>query len=170
MTPQENQRSARFVADTMLGRLAKWLRILGYDTRYDPALDDDALLRIAQAEDRILLTRDHALARRGGPYAFLVDHEDLIHQLRAIRERFGDPTDAPFSRCPVCNARLTVVSREAVALHVPAFIWQQHERFHRCPECGRIYWPGTHFERMRSVLQALEIQVLGTDDGQGLRA
>lgn len=170
MTPQENQRSARFVADTMLGRLAKWLRILGYDTRYDPALDDDALLRIAQAEDRILLTRDHALARRGGPYAFLVDHEDLIHQLRAIRERFGDPMDAPFSRCPVCNARLTVVSREAVALHVPAFIWQQHERFHRCPECGRIYWPGTHFERMRSVLQALEIQVLGTDDGQGLRA
>lgn len=166
MTPQENHCSARFVADTMLGRLAKWLRILGYDTRYDPALDDDALLRIAQAEDRILLTRDHALARRGGPYAFLVDHEDLIHQLRAIRERFGDPTDAPFSRCPVCNARLTLVSREAVAPYVPAFIWQQHERFHRCPECGRIYWPGTHFERMRSVLQALELRA---DDGQGPR-
>lgn len=170
MTPLENPRSARFVVDTMLGRLAKWLRILGYDTRYDPALDDDALLRIAQAEGRILLTRDHALARRGGPRAFLVDHEDLILQLRMIRERFGDPADAPFSRCPVCNARLTIVPRESVALHVPAFIWQQYERFHRCPECGRIYWPGTHFERMRSVLRALEIHDFEIEDGQGLRA
>lgn len=170
MTPQERPCSARFVADTMLGRLAKWLRILGYDTHYDPALDDDALLRIAQAENRILLTRDHALARRGGTHAFLVDHEDLISQLRMIRERFGDPGDAPFSRCPVCNARLVAVPREAVVSHVPAFVWQQYERFHRCPACGRIYWPGTHFERMRAVLRALEIHPLGIDDGQGLRA
>jgi len=169
MTPLEGHRSARFVADTMLGRLAKWLRILGYDTRYDPALDDDALLRLAQAEGRILLTRDHALARRGGPHAFLVDHEDLLQQLRTIRERFGEPADAPFSRCPVCNARLVMVPREAVTPHVPAFVWRQHERFHRCPECGRIYWPGTHFERMRSVLQALEIRDLGFDDGPGCR-
>ncbi|MCS7251893.1 MAG: Mut7-C RNAse domain-containing protein [Anaerolineae bacterium] len=169
MMLSEDHRSARFVVDTMLGRLAKWLRILGYDTRYDPTLDDDALLRIAQAEDRILLTRDHALARRGGPHAFLVDREDLIQQLRAIRSCFGEPRDAPFSRCPVCNARLTPVPREAVALHVPAFVWRQYEHFHRCPECGRVYWPGMHFERMRSVLQALEIHDPGIDDGQGLR-
>lgn len=170
MTPLEHRRSACFVADTMLGRLAKWLRILGYDTHYDPSLDDDALLRIARAEGRILLTRDHALARRGGPHAFFVDQEDLVLQLRAIRERFGEPADAPFSRCPVCNARLTAVSREAVAPHVPAFIWQQHERFHRCPACGRVYWPGTHLKRMRSVLRALEIDDVGTDDGRGICA
>ena len=165
-----NSGSARFVADTMLGRLARWLRILGYDTHYDPALDDDALLRIAQAEDRILLTRDHALARRGGPSAFLIDHDDLLAQLQAIRQRFGDPPDAPFSRCPVCNARLVPVPREAVAAYVPAFVWQQHERFHRCPSCDRIYWPGTHFERMQAVLRALQIRCAPLEDHEGLRS
>lgn len=164
-----NPRSVRFVADTMLGRLAKWLRILGYDTHYDPSLDDDALLRIAWAEDRILLTRDHALARRGGPLAFLIEHDDLIDQLQAIRQRFGEPPDAPFSRCPVCNARLLAVPKEAVALCVPAFIWQHHDRFHRCPQCGRIYWPGSHFERMQTVLRALGGDRLRAGDGEGPR-
>jgi len=141
--------SPKLLADGMLGRLAKWLRILGYDTAYDPRLDDNELVRRARAEGRWLLTRDHELAERRGVHSLLVESEHLLPQLMQVRSHLGRAKGRPFSRCPVCNTPLEKVSSEEVQGRVPQFILQSHRRFRRCPSCDRIYWPGTHWKRMQ---------------------
>jgi len=136
----------------MLGTLAKWLRILGYDTLYDPALDDDQLVRIARAEKRVLLTRDLQLAERRGVHVLLVADERLEDQIRQVLSDLKLVPDQSFSRCPVCNGALDVVDREAVRAHVPAYVAQTHRAFRRCADCERIYWRGTHWQRMEQNL------------------
>ena len=132
----------------MLGTLAKWLRILGYDTLYDPAQDDDRLVRIARAENRVLLTRDHQLAERRGVHVLLVADERLEDQIRQVLMDLQLVPDQSFSRCPVCNGALEVADREVVRAQVPAYVAQTHTAFRRCPDCERIYWRGTHWQRM----------------------
>ena len=132
----------------MLGTLAKWFRILGYDTLYDPALDDDQLVRIARADNRMLLTRDKQLAERRGVRVLLVTDEHLEDQIRQVLSVLQLVPDRSFSRCPVCNGALEVADREAARAHVPAYVAQTHKAFRRCPDCERIYWRGTHWKRM----------------------
>lgn len=144
----------------MLGTLAKWLRILGYDTLYDPALDDHQLVRQARAEGRVLLTRDRELARRRGMRALLINSERLDDQIRQVLQDLGlgidrFKTDGP-SRCPVCNEVLATMDRQTARARVPAYVAQTHQQFKHCPGCRRVYWRGSHWQRMDGFLDQLE--------------
>lgn len=132
----------------MLGTLAKWLRILGYDTVYDPDLDDHQLVRLARAEDRVLLTRDQELAMRRGVRVLSVKSEDLDDQVRQVLVELELETDRSFSRCPACNEPLQTLDRESAQERVPAYVAQTRKRFKSCPKCRRVYWRGTHWRRM----------------------
>lgn len=146
----------RFLCDAMLGRLAHWLRILGYDTAYSN-MDDHALARQARAEGRILLTRDTQLAQRRGIQALLITSDGLEEQIRQVLTTFGLRPQDTFSRCPVCNARLQTLSREAAQVRVPLHVSQTHDTFQECPACRRVYWPGSHWTRIRQRLDAMDI-------------
>jgi uncharacterized protein with PIN domain len=143
----------------MLGRLAKWLRILGFDTAYDPVLDDHALLRLARAEGRVLLTSDRELARRPGAQSLLIEDMDLEAQLRQVVGALHLYPDAAFSRCPVCNALLEALGREAVRDRVPAHVLRKYTEFRHCPHCDRVYWPGTHRAQMLEIIDRLSGQL-----------
>ncbi len=147
----------RFLADAMLGRLARWLRYLGYDTAYDARAGDAALAGRALREGRTLLTRDHGLLERWPlSGAVLVESDRPSDQLRQVvntldlawrgRER---------TRCTVCNGILRPLPAEEARDRVPAFVFATRDRFTRCPDCGRIYWEGTHAARMREALELI---------------
>jgi len=148
--------AVRFLADRMVGRLAKWLRMLGYDTAY-PDADDGALVRLAQREGRILLTRDTRLCRRRdlGPHLF-IESDHVLEQLRQVLTTFRlDPRAAVGPRCAHCNGPLEPVGRAEAAGAVPAFVLASHAAFGRCRGCGRLYWPGTHWERIEATVRRL---------------
>jgi uncharacterized protein with PIN domain len=141
----------------MLGTLAKWLRILGYDTRYDPDRDDHQLVRLARAEDRVLLTRDRELSRRRGVRSLLIASQDLDEQCLQVvtdLELDLDP-DRSYSRCPVCNEALERLEYDQAQARVPAYVARTRRSFKICPACHRIYWRGTHWQRMERRLARL---------------
>ncbi len=140
----------------MLGTLAKWLRILGYDTLFQPELNDHQLVRLARAEDRVLLTRDRELARRRGVRVLLVDSEYLDDQVVQVLSEFGLSARRSFSRCPVCNEPLVAIDRQTARARVPAYVARTQETFKVCPACQRVYWRGTHWQRMADRLARFE--------------
>ncbi|MEW6544698.1 MAG: Mut7-C RNAse domain-containing protein [Nitrospirota bacterium] len=153
-------RPRAFLADAMLGRLARWLRMLGYDTAYERALPDHTLIERVLLEDRWLLTRDGYLVKRKvlrGRHTLLAS-DDLGDQLRQlqrelqIRLALDDRTDP---RCVVCNRLLEPLAHEEATLRVPPFVAAQHRTFVRCPGCRRIYWPGTHWTHVQGRLARL---------------
>jgi len=136
----------------MLGTLAKWLRILGYDTLFDPGLDDHQLVRLARAEGRILLTRDQELSQRRGLQVLLIASENLDEQINQVLTELELEPNRSFSRCPVCNELLETVDRKAVRSKVPTYVAQMHNTFKNCPACQRVYWRGTHWRQMEDHL------------------
>lgn len=140
----------------MLGTLAKWLRLLGYDACFDPALDDHELVRLARAEDRVLLTRDRELARRPGVRVLLVEPEALDEQVRQVLADLHLAPEHSFSRCPVCNEVLAPLGAEAARDRVPAYVARTHDTFKFCPACQRVYWRGTHWQKMDEFLTHLD--------------
>ena len=159
---QERDTSAnqppRFLADAMLGRLATWLRILGYDTKY-ARVADAALVERARAESRILLTRDTALVRRRSlPRHLFVESDHVSEQLRQVVRTLGlRLADPPPRRCLRCNVVVEPRAKAEVVARVPDFVWSQHESFWGCPTCGRVYWAGTHRRKMDEAIQALMV-------------
>ena len=135
---------ARFVADVMLGRLARWLRALGYDTVYAPDAPDARLLGLALREGRRLLTRDAALARRARESGLLIREDDLDGQLREVVAGCGLAARSPLTRCLECNGVLRPVSPDEVRDRVPPYTLATQRAFRACPGCGRVFWPGTH--------------------------
>ncbi len=138
----------RFLADHMLGRLATWLRLLGYDAAYLPGVDDPELARIARAQDRILLTRDVELTRRRGLRAVLVASDRVEEQLRQLKRDLKLSVQEAFSRCAICNVPLEQVDGDTVRAAVPPYVLQTQDQFRRCPRCARVYWRGTHWAHM----------------------
>ncbi len=140
----------RFVVDTMLGRLARWLRAMGYDTLYPGQCADRHLLHLALAEERILVTRDRRLARLAHPMACLIRSERVDDQIvEAVAALALAPVEAEWlSRCLECNARLEPREKARLAGLVPEHIFAAHAEFMSCPGCGKIYWSGTHAGRM----------------------
>jgi uncharacterized protein len=143
----------RFVVDAMLGRLARWLRVLGYDTLYFSNADDAALVRRALAEDRILLTRDVELARRRGVRMILISDDRVENQLREIVKILQLSADGAFSRCVNCNAPLIEFERAQARDLVPPYVFATQTRFRRCGGCGKVYWRGTHWAHMLATLE-----------------
>ena len=154
----------RFLADAMLGKLAEWLRILGYDTLAAEDLsimDDDYLLDIAEDEGRVLLTKDVELyerAKKEGISAVLVEGNDVEHQLAfLVKEGLIELREVPsLERCPKCNGVLKRVSKEEVKGLVPMGVYMSHDEFWVCTNCGQIYWKGSHWKRMKEFVERVK--------------
>jgi uncharacterized protein with PIN domain len=149
----------RFIADRMLGRLARWLRILGIDTHYANDIDRATLIRIAKDEGRTILTRSRKFneLKHIPPY-YLVQSGELDGQIAELILHFKGLNAAgkPFSRCIECNEKLEVAAKEDVKGLVPPAAFHSHQEFKRCRSCGRTYWAGTHVDRMRERLEPLK--------------
>ena len=139
----------------MLGRLARWLRVLGYDTWYDIAVADPELVRLADEEQRMLLTRDRRLLRDLRPERALEIREDVpLQQLREVVQALALPPPAAlFTRCLLCNAPLREIPREQALPQLPAGVQDLAGPVLRCPACSRLYWEGSHVRRMREALE-----------------
>ncbi len=150
----------------MLGSLARWLRVLGFDVHYDPRLDDAGLVERAAAEERMILTRDTRLIRRRrARHHLLVRSEAVEEQLRQVLDELGLELmpDRLLGRCLRCNEPLVELSAEAARDQVPPYVALTQKRFRRCPACHRIYWRATHVERMHRRLQAMGLAILPED-------
>jgi hypothetical protein len=147
----------RFVVDSMLGKLAKWLRILGFDSIYARRMEDRELITLAFREKRILLTRDRRLSRNWIVKTVLVRSEFVEEQLCEVIKRLGlDMEKGLLSRCPLCNLPLIEIQKEEVKGRVPRFVYQTYNEFWRCDGCGRYYWEGTHWENIRKRVDGLK--------------
>jgi uncharacterized protein with PIN domain len=140
----------RFIADAMLGKLARWMRTLGCDVEYFNDIGDAELVKKAVAEERIILTRDTLLLKRRAAKgrSFFVEGDHVAAQLRQVAERFGLPGRPVLTRCLRCNRPLERLDKEAAKDRVPPYVFETQEEFSRCPSCGRVYWAGTHRLRM----------------------
>ena len=151
----ESASPPRFVVDQMLGRLTRWLRLLGYDALYASGMDDAEIARLARAQGRVILTRDMELARRQGVVSLLIESQNLSQQVAQVVRRFAPPPEATLSRCPICNCLLEDVDRELARTHVPPYVFATQERFRHCPACGRHFWRGTHWPRISRRLASM---------------
>lgn len=147
----------RFIADAHLGGLARLLRMTGFDTLYDNHFRDDEIERIARVQGRIVLTRDRELLKRRG-----ITHGCYVHalrspqQLREIIDRLDLARDArPFTLCLCCNAPLHAIEKHRVAAMLPPTVRDHYERFSVCDLCHRVFWEGSHWRRMRSIVDGL---------------
>lgn len=149
MTPE-------FAADRTLGKLAKWLRLMGFDTLFEGDAAGGGF-REAAGRNRILLTRMRR--RRGAPAAetIFIESDDPRQQIREVIAHLNlDPSLLePFSRCLRCNQKLDNIDPVDAYGRVPDYIWETHADFSRCPGCGRIFWPGSHVQRSRRQLAKL---------------
>ena len=140
----------------MLGRLALWMRVAGYDVSYESAIEDSSLVKMALKEGRVILTRDTLLVKRKalrGRY-FFVKYDLVFEQLRQVVSEFGIDKERRFTRCVRCNALLEDAPKESVKEKVPSYVYSTQESFSICPSCKRIYWAGTHRQEMEKVLEA----------------
>jgi uncharacterized protein len=156
----------RFVLDGHLGRLAAYLRMLGFDVVYRNNFDDDELAQIAEEEERILVTRDRRLLmRKTVRYGYCPRSLDSSEQLVEAARRFGLAGQIiPFRRCLRCNTLLEPVSKEAVLDQLEPLTRLYYDEFHRCPACGQVYWKGSHYEHMLELIE----QIRGLPGSRGL--
>ena len=156
-------RPPRFVCDVHLGQLARYLRMLGLDTRYDTDHADPTLARISAEEDRVLLTRDVGLLQRSRvQLGAFVRAEAPRRQLAEIVQRFELSDDAmPLTRCLNCNVELELAAPEAIDEQVPPRAREAYDEFVHCSSCDSVYWAGTHVEQMQ---QLIEDVTAPTDD------
>jgi hypothetical protein len=147
----------RFAADAMLGRLARWLRLLGFDCAYDAEIADEEIVRLARSERRTLLTRDRRLPEEWWiREIYLVREEDIRRQLVEVIERFDLASSVRvLTRCSECNRVLNRVTRAHVSGRVPPRALELHDVFSECPACGRVYWEGSHASRIRALAERL---------------
>lgn len=139
----------KFIADVMVGKLARWLRILGIDVAYSNTYEDDEILRLAEIEGRVILTRDRPLAARARKSpCLLIKSDHYKEQVQQVVRTFGLTEFQIFSRCIECNSLLKDVDKEEVFEKVPPFVYLTQERFALCPNCRRVYWHGTHTEEI----------------------
>ncbi len=144
----------------MLGRLARWLRILGYDTAYEKVITDEMLIERVVREDRWLLTRDGRLAQRKvlrGRHT-LIASDDVAGQLHQLHRDLTIDLDVNHQRgyrCADCNVVLMSISHDDAAPLVPPFVAQEYREFLQCPHCRRVFWPGTHWHDLGRRLTAI---------------
>jgi hypothetical protein len=148
----------RFILDVHLGRLAEYLRLLGFDTLYRNDYDDPELAQVAGREERILLTRDLGLLKRSlvlyGAYVRATDPQQQVIEVLG-RFDFFDKI-APFRRCSRCNGLLQSVTKEEILAQLQPATQRQHDEFQRCQGCGQIYWKGSHFGRMQQFIARIQ--------------
>ncbi len=144
----------KFIVDSMLGKLAKRLRLLGFDTAYDAALSDRAILKTSKDENRIVVTRDKGISKIHGAKVFLIVSTDLQEQLREFYKLAGirPGGQVPFSRCSECNSPVREVSKEEIKNIVPKRVYETMDKFAYCDKCKKAYWQGSHYEKLKKEL------------------
>jgi uncharacterized protein len=146
----------KFIADVMLGRLAKWMRLLGFDVLYDRTMNDNEIIRVSLTQGRMILTRDTGLVAR--PLAsnhVFIESDNVRQQLEQVLTTLHITSTPGFlTRCSLCNSFLSPVIKQEVRDLVPPYVYEKYDGFLRCEKCGKIYWKGTHVRRMK--LQEVE--------------
>jgi hypothetical protein len=152
---------ARFVLDNHLGKLATYLRMLGFDTLYHNNFQDDELAELASKERRILLTRDRGLLmRRSIEYGYFVRSMDAKEQLVEVIQQYEIINQVrPFERCLRCNERLKHVEKIQILDRLEPLTQKYYNEFSICPDCEKIYWKGSHYERMQGFIRTLDIKI-----------
>jgi uncharacterized protein len=152
-------KEAKFAADRMLGKLAKWLRIIGQDVIYGEHLSGYGLIRAARAENRLILTRDRRLKKKQPPDFLFIESDHYREQLRQVIQACHlNPLHQAFTRCLECNIVLERRSKLSVEKIVPPYVFTTQENFSWCPKCRRVYWPATHHQKMVEELNQLARQ------------
>ena len=151
----------KFIVDNNVGKLAKWLRIMGYDAVLFSEVDDGKMVKTALAEDRVILTKDSQIMKRrlvtsGRLKAVLIKDDDIRAQLRQVVTalKLGYHF-RPFSICLECNQKLVEKDKESVRELVPPYVFKTQEQYMECPSCHRLYWRGTHWQAMSRELDEL---------------
>ena len=152
----------KFIVDQNVGKMAKWLRMAGFDAGLFPGADDAAMIAAALAGNRILLTRDRRIMKRGmiaggRIRAILIESDRFKEQVQQLIETLKLDRDCfrPFSICLVCNRRLEEKDKEAIKDRLPPYVYLTRDRFAECPACGRLYWQGTHWQAMNREIDAI---------------
>lgn len=151
-------RELKFLTDGMLGKLTRWLRMLGLDVEYTGSMDDRELIQKAKKENRILLTRDVELYRQAAAKsaeAFLIENPNQTASLANLAKRFNFKLEVSMdaSRCPKCNSKIKVVSKADVASKIPSSTSSNYDEFWQCQGCGQVYWRGAHWKRIDKTLE-----------------
>jgi uncharacterized protein with PIN domain len=151
-------RDVRFILDVHLGKLAKYLRLLGFDSLYETTFRDDEIVAISVEEKRIILTRDKILLRNSRiTHGYWIRSDDPKMQVREVVERFDlRKKIETFTRCLECNSLIKPVSRESVEDRLPPKTRIYYNEFFICSGCSRIYWKGSHYERMNEFAESLK--------------
>lgn len=154
----------KFIVDNNVGKLAKWLRIIGYDALLFTEQDDGEMVKLALAQNRVILTKDTQIMRRrlvtsGRLKAILIEDDDSKAQLQQIVEDLDlDYQFRPFSICLGCNQKLVERDKEEVRDLVPPYVFETQSLYMECPSCRRIYWRGTHWQAMIQELERFTAQ------------
>ena len=153
------------MVDINVGRLAKWLRAMGYDTIFPKENGDNELVRIALRENRVLVTRDAGIALRrvvrlGQMSVALIEKDDLRSQLKQLVQDLELDLSGGFSLCVCCNEPLHSIDKQDVADLLPPYVLLTPPKLFECPECRRVYWPGTHWANMKSELSQVYQEAL----------
>ena len=149
--------SLKFIADAMLGRLAKWLRLIGCDVVYEPSISDDDLIAKALKEHRIILTMDRKLTERASARNSLcIKSPYYKEQLKQVITHYTiDYKAGIFRRCLVCNKLLDPIDKEKIKDRIPPYVYSTQNEFDICSQCHRVYWPGTHRVKMLETLDEI---------------
>jgi len=151
-----------FLLDGMLGSVARWLRICGYDTIYRKNADDEELMEEAFRSSRILVTGDKMLAKRAkkrGIESFYIQGKSIIDRLRRIGTKYNLNLEASEARCPNCNGELYKTDKEEIKNLIPQRSLEAYSNFWRCKSCGSVFWRGSHWENIKHTLETAR----GTD-------
>lgn len=151
-------RTTKFILDVHLGKLARYLRFLGFDTYYRNDLDDDEIIRLSVAEKRIILTRDKGILKNGSvTHGYYVRNQKPGKQLQEIVDKFDlKEKIKPFSRCSCCNGRIKKVSKQSVINQLKPLTIKHFDEFFQCTKCRNIYWEGSHFEKLSKWVQQVK--------------
>jgi uncharacterized protein with PIN domain len=152
----------KFICDDNLGKLAKWLRTLGYDTLFFDPIEDGDLIARGLKEDRAVLSRDTQLSRfkpKLGERLIFIQSDKPLEQLKQVLEylKLKPNKELLFSLCLLCNEPLEDVKKEEIKDKLYPYVYRTYNQFSRCPKCNRIYWPATHVDRMREKLSKAQI-------------
>ena len=150
----------RFIVDANVGKLARWLRMLGYDTVFINNIDDGELVSIALREKRVIVTKDTRIILRrvvasGRVKDVLIEYDDPGDQFRQLARAVKLDQEHKFTRCLECNQPLEPRGRDEVEGLVPPYVFETQSQYHQCPACRRIYWRATHWQHMSQVLDTL---------------
>jgi len=154
----------KFIVDSMLGDVARWLRMLGYDTLYSRNYEDWEILRIAAKDDRVIITRDLGLfrrARKRGLKAVYIEPSDMSDMLANIARRTGIELNFKpnRTRCPYCNTELEIITKAEALSFVPPSVGAKYDVFWRCPKCGKVFWQGNHWKTINSILESAKMKI-----------